>query len=333
MKQAELGRSGINASVVAFGAWAIGGWKWGGTDAQQSVDALQAAMDAGINLIDTAAVYGFGLSEELVGEAIKHKPRDEIVVISKCGLRWDIETQTLHAESEGKRIFRTHAAESIVWELEQSLQRLRVDHIDAYLTHWPDPIVPVEDLAATMESLVTAGKIRTWGMCNSNPTDIAIALNSDSFSINQEKYSMIDRQQDAQNLPACVKNNLAFLAYSPMAKGLLTGRINKQREYSTGDQRIEDPRFTAEALDALQELLQPVQKIAAARQMQTHHLVLAWTLQQAGVSHVLAGARTAVQARSNAAAGSVELRDNELAAIDDALSAWPGFLFETYAGI
>ena len=329
MKQAELGRSGIQASVVAFGAWAIGGWKWGGTDAKQSVDALQSAMDAGINLIDTAAVYGFGLSEQLVGEAIKHTPRDEIVLISKCGLRWDIESPTLHAESDGKRIFRSLAAESIEWELEQSLQRLGVDHIDAYLTHWPDPLVPVEDLVATMESLVTAGKIRTWGMCNSNPADIAIALKSDSFSTNQEKYSMLDRQQDALNLPSCVKHNLAFLAYSPMAKGLLTGRINKQREYSAGDQRIEDPRFTLEALDTLQELLQPVQKIAAARQMQTHHLVLAWTLEQAGVSHVLAGARTAVQAKSNSAAGSVELRDHELAAIGDALNAWPGFAFES----
>ncbi|MEE9335126.1 MAG: aldo/keto reductase [Granulosicoccaceae bacterium] len=328
MKQAELGRSGINASVVAFGAWAIGGWKWGGTDAKQSVAALQAGMDAGINLIDGAAVYGFGLSEELVGEAIKHKPRDEVVIISKCGLRWDIESTTLHAESEGKRIFRTHAAESIVWEVEQSLQRLGTDYIDAYLTHWPDPLVPVEDLAATMESLVAAGKIRTWGMCNSSPEDIAVALKSDSFSIDQEKYSMLDRQQDIQNLPACVQNRLAFLAYSPMAKGLLTGRINKQREYSSGDQRIENPRFTSEALDALQVLLQPVQKIAAARQMQTHHLVLAWTLQQAGVSHVLVGARTAVQARSNAAAGSLELRDYELLAINDALSVWPGFSFE-----
>lgn len=328
MKQAELGRSGINASVVAFGAWAIGGWKWGGTDAKQSVNALQAAMDAGINLIDTAAVYGFGLSEELVGEAVKNKPRDEVVIVSKCGLRWDIETPTLHAESEGKRIFRTHAADSIALEVEQSLKRLGTDYIDVYLTHWPDPVVPVEELAATMESLVAAGKIRTWGMCNSNPDDIAIALKSDSFSTNQERYSMLDRQQDDQNLPACVKHNLAFLAYSPMAKGLLTGRINKQREYSAGDQRIEDPRFTEAALDALQLLLQPVQKIAAARQMQTHHLVLAWTLQQAGVSHVLAGARTAVQAKSNAAAGSIELRDNELSAISDALGQWPGFAFE-----
>ncbi len=328
MKHNELGSSGIAASVVAFGAWAIGGWKWGGTDAKQSVDALQAGMDAGINLIDTAAVYGFGLSEELVGEAIKNKPRDEVVIVSKCGLRWDIETPTLHAESEGKRIFRTHAADSIKYEIEQSLKRLGTDYIDAYLTHWPDPKVPVEELVVTMESLVAAGKIRTWGMCNSNPDDIAIALKSDSFSINQEKYSMLDRQQDVQNLPLCTKNNLAFLAYSPMAKGLLTGRIDKNREYAEGDQRIGDPRFSPAALEALESIMKPVKDIATARRMQTHLIVLAWTLQQRGVSHVLAGSRSVVQAKSNAAAGSVELSEDELAAINEALSGWSGFEFE-----
>jgi len=308
-----------------FGAWAIGGWKWGGTDAKQSIDALRAGIDAGINFIDTAAVYGFGLSEELVGEGLKHCARDKLVIVSKCGLRWDIETPTLHAESEGKRIFRTHAADSIKWEVENSLQRLGTDYIDVYLTHWPDPFVPVEDLVVTIEALVDAGKIRTWGMCNSNPNDIAIAQKSESFSVVQEKYSMLDREQEQQNLPVCSNNNLAFLAYSPMAKGLLTGRVNKSRTFSPGDQRIDDPRFSAQALDALQDLLTPLQTIADAKGVQLHSLVLAWTLQQRGVSHVLVGARSVEQASSNAEAGAIELNAQELSAIDDVVSSWIGF--------
>ena len=328
MKHNELGRSGIKASAIAFGAWAIGGWKWGGTDAKQSINAIAAAMDAGINLIDTAAVYGFGLSEQLVAEGIKGQARDKTIVITKCGLRWDIESPTLHAESDGKRIFRTHADDSIKWEVEQSLQRLDTDYIDLYLTHWPDPQVPVEQLAATMESLVDSGKIRAWGMCNSNPADIAIAMQSSSFSADQEKYSMLDREQDGLNLPVCADNNLAFLAYSPMAKGLLTGRIDKQRTFGDGDMRRDEPRFSAESLDALDVLLAPINAIATQRKVQTHQLVLAWTLQQQGVSHVLAGARSIEQASSNAIAGSIHLSDAELSSIDSALKAWPGFACE-----
>ncbi len=328
MKHIELGRSGIKASSIAFGAWAIGGWKWGGTDAKQSINAISAAIDAGINLIDTAAVYGFGLSEQLVAEGIKGQARDKTVIVTKCGLRWDIETPTLHAESDGKRICRTHADESIQWEIDQSLQRLGTDYIDLYLTHWPDPQVPVEQLAATMETLVDSGKIRAWGMCNSNPADLAIAMQSDSFCADQEKYSMLDREQDTLNLPICADNNLAFLAYSPMAKGLLTGRIDKQRTFSDGDMRRDDPRFSAESLDALHGLLKPIENIASEHNVQTHQLVLAWTLQQPGVSHVLAGARSAEQAISNAVGGTLELTDAELASIDAALGGWTGFAAE-----
>jgi len=124
MLHRPLGKSGISSSVVAFGAWAIGGWKWGGTDAKASVAAIRASLDAGVNLIDTAAVYGFGLSEQLVGEAIKDRQRDKIIVATKCGLRWDIETPTLHAATDGRHIYRTLSDASIRWELDQSLARL-----------------------------------------------------------------------------------------------------------------------------------------------------------------------------------------------------------------
>ena len=153
MNSRELGKGGIQASSVAFGAWAIGGWKWGGADAEASVKAVQASLDAGVNLIDTAAVYGFGLSEEIVGKAIAGRTRADIVIATKCGLRWDRESATLHAESEGKRIFRTLDAQSIRWELEQSLTRLKTDYIDLYQTHWPDPATDLAEVVGTLDNL------------------------------------------------------------------------------------------------------------------------------------------------------------------------------------
>jgi len=179
-----------------------------------------------------------------------------------------------------------------------------------------------------MEALVSRGKIRSWGMCNTNPADIQTAMQSASFSTDQELYSMLDRAQDQHNLPVCASNNLGFLAYSPMAKGLLTGDIDKARTYSAGDQRIDNPRFSAEAIDALQVVLQPLRKLAQQKQIEVHQLVLAWTLQQTGVSHVLAGSRSTEQAISNAAAGSVQLNADELASIDAALGEWSGYHFE-----
>lgn len=313
------------ASVVAFGAWAIGGWKWGGNDADASIQAVQASLDAGVNFIDTAAVYGFGLSEELVGKAIHGRNREQIVLATKCGLRWDIETSTLHAESEGKRIFRTLAEDSIRWELAQSLSRLGTDYIDLYQTHWPDPSVEMESVVHTMEALKKEGLIRAWGLCNESPERLAEAATSSTVSCDQERYSLLDREQDDSNLPVCREHDLGFLCYSPMAQGLLTGKIDAKRQFGEGDLRNDNPRFAVPVLDAIQAVLAPVKSLARDRGVTTEQLVLAWTLSQPGVSHVLAGARDAEQARSNAAVGSLALNAEELDLVQHAADAWPGF--------
>lgn len=325
MNKKLLGKHGMQASVVAFGAWAIGGWKWGGTDTQASIAAVQASLDAGVDFIDTAAVYGFGLSEEIVGKAIQGRAREDIIVATKCGLRWDMETPTLHAESEGRRICRTLEPTSIRWELEQSLQRLGTDYIDLYQTHWPDPETDIESVVESFEALKKEGLIRAWGLCNESTERLRKAAQLGGLATDQEKYSMLDREQDSANLPVCQSHDLGFLCYSPIAQGLLTGNIDANRQFAAGDFRIGNPRFAPPVLNAIQALLAPIKTLACDKAVSVEQLVLAWTLKQAGVSHVLVGTRNVEQAKSNAMAGCIELNGEELAILTQAAAAWAGF--------
>jgi len=325
MKKRTLGKHGMDASVVAFGAWAIGGWKWGGADATNSIAAVQASLDAGVDFIDTAAVYGFGLSEEIVGKAIQGRAREEIILATKCGLRWDIESPTLHAESDGKRIFRTLEPNSIRWELEQSLARLGTDYIDLYQTHWPDPNTDLASVVDTFEGLQTEGLIRSWGLCNELPERVAEGARLGSMATDQERYSLLDREQDGANLPVCQELDLGFLCYSPIAQGLLTGKMDSKRQFGEGDMRSGNPRFAPAVLEALQAVLAPVKSLARDRGVTTEQLVLAWTLLQPGVSHVLVGTRDVKQAKANASVGMLELSEDELGLIQHAADAWPGF--------
>jgi len=326
MHYRKIGTSGIDASVVAFGAWAIGGWKWGGTDANAAIEAIDAAIAEGINFIDTAAVYGFGLSEELVGKAIQKHQRDKLVIATKCGLRWDKESAHLHAETDGKRIFRTLNSDSIVFELDESLRRLQTDYVDLYQTHWPDPHSAPEDVIQTLIDLKTAGKIRAIGFCNASVSDLEAGLATGQLDVDQERYSLLDRERDIDNLPICEKNNLSFLAYSPMAQGLLTDKLGASRVYNKGDLRLGNPRFSEKNIGAIAEVLAPVSALAAERALSVEHVVLAWTLQQPGLSHVLVGARNAEQAQHNAQVGSVELSDSEMQVVSQAAANWNGFV-------
>ena len=272
MKLRMLGAHGMSASVVAFGAWAIGGWKWGGTDAKASVLAVKASLDAGVTLIDTAAVYGFGLSEEIVGEAIKGRPRKDIILATKCGLRWDIETPTLHARSGEHTIYRTLDAESVRFEVQQSLKRMGTDYIDLYQTHWPDPQTDIAELVDTMQALKSEGVIRAWGLCNETPESLEAAAQIGDLATDQERFSMLDTQQCKANLPVCEKLDLGFLCYSPIAQGLLTGKLDGSRQFSEGDLRIGNPRFAPKVLEAIQTVLAPVKSLARDRGVSTEQL-------------------------------------------------------------
>ena len=324
MKTHTLGASGIEASVVAFGAWAIGGWKWGGTDATAAVEALHAALDAGVTLIDTAPVYGFGLSEELVGEALKSRRREDVVIATKCGLVWGVEdgpALTLHGSaSPDKPIFRTNARASIRAEVDASLARLGTDYIDLYFTHWQDPQVSGAEVMETFEELKREGKIRAAGACNASLADLASYASVAPLDADQEKYSALDRAQEATNLPYAAESGMAYLAYSPMAQGLLTGKITPERVFPDGDIRHDNPRYSLANRRAVAGFLDGIAGIAADHKARVEHVMLAWTLARPGMTHVLVGARNADQARSNAMAGRLELSGAEIADIDAALA-------------
>jgi aryl-alcohol dehydrogenase-like predicted oxidoreductase len=328
MKKRPLGGSGIDASVVAFGAWALGGWRWGGSDDKTSIDALRAGIDAGITLIDTAPAYGFGHGEEVVGKAIEGR-RDKVVIATKCGLSWNTTKGTLFFVSDEKgkneagqyRIHKCLDPDLVRADLESSLQRLRTDHVDLYLTHWQDPTVPIEDTMALLLDLKKQGKIRAIGACNAKVEDLERYRSKGTIDADQERYSMFDRDLEKAQLPWCRKNNVAVLAYSPLHHGLLTGKIPETRDFPEGDLRRGHPSFTPENLRRTGAFLDRIKPIADRRGLTIGQLVIAWTVAQPGVTHALVGARTPQQAVENAKAGSVELTADELGEMASALSS------------
>lgn len=319
MKHRPLGQSGIDASVVAFGAWAIGGWMWGGSDETDAVNAIRTAIEKGINLIDTAPIYGFGRSEEIVGKAIADR-RDKVVLATKVGLIWHKEKGELafasdekHPGAEGKfKIYRCLDPEEIRYEVEQSLKRLKTDYIDLLQTHWQESTTPIADTMNELMNLKKEGKIRAIGCSNATPEQMDEYRAAGQLDSDQEKYSMLDRGHETQNLPYVAENNMAFLAYSPLAQGLLTGKVGPDREFAEGDQRRNKDRFSVENRRRVNAMLDKFRPIAEAHNASLTQLTIAWTVSQPGCTHALVGARNPEQATENAGGGDIELSADEL---------------------
>ncbi|MDR3211921.1 MAG: aldo/keto reductase [Planctomycetota bacterium] len=319
MQQRELGSSGIMASVIGFGAWAIGGWMWGGSDDQAAVEAIHTAIDNGINLIDTAPIYGFGHSEEVVGKALKGGWRNKAVLASKCGLVWEGNRgEHFFDSSDGiveendnpqakRHVYRYLGAQSIRQEVENSLRRLGTDHIDVMQTHWQDPTTPIEKSMEELLRLKEEGKIRAIGCSNATPANMDSYRSLGPLDVDQEKYSLLDREREADNLPYCQQHRVAFFAYSPLAQGLLTGKIGPERKFSPTDQRANDPRFSLDNRQKVAAFLRELTPVREKHGITTGQLVAAWTVAQPGLSHALLGARTQEQVVENAAAGAVQL--------------------------
>jgi aryl-alcohol dehydrogenase-like predicted oxidoreductase len=310
MQYRPLGQSGISASVIAQGTWALGGMMWGGTDEKRSIASLHASIDAGVNLIDTAPAYGFGISEEFIGKAIAGR-RDKVVLATKAGLRWDDTKGMKFKERDGVTLYRYLGPESIREELERSLKRLKVETIDLYQTHWQDPTTPIAASMGTLLDLKKEGKIRAIGVSNCTVEQLKEYQAAGPVDCVQERYSMLDREMEQEYLPYCLANNIAVLAYSPMAMGLLTGKMGPERLFPADDLRHDHPRFTKENRTRIQNALQRLEPIARKYGLTTGGLVVAWTLAQPGLTHVLAGARDGAQAKENARA-AVELSAEDL---------------------
>ncbi len=316
----EIGRSGVKASAVGLGTWAIGGWMWGGTDEAESIAAIQASLDAGVTLIDTAPAYGLGRSEEIVGKALAGR-RDQAVIATKCGLVWHTQKGRHFFDQDGKPVHRYLGRDAIVHEVEQSLRRLGTDHIDLYITHWQDATTPIEETVRALEELKAAGKIRAIGASNVDRSELQRYIETGSLDAIQERFSMIDREIEADLLPLTVASGVSTLSYSSLALGLLSGAVGPDRIFSGDDQRKDNPRFSVGSRQKAKDFSDAIRPVAARHDASIAQVVIAWTLAQPGITFALCGARNPAQALDNARAGTLQLSVDDLKAIDAALSA------------
>ncbi|WP_042777218.1 aldo/keto reductase [Sinorhizobium fredii] len=316
----EIGRSGVKASAVGLGTWAIGGWMWGGTDEAESMAAIHASLDAGVTLVDTAPAYGLGRSEEIVGKAIAGR-RSKAVIATKCGLVWHTQKGNHFFDQDGRPVHRYLGRDSIIHEVEQSLRRLGTDYIDLYITHWQDATTPIEETIAALEDLKRTGKIRAIGASNVNRSELKQYIETGSLDAIQERFSMIDRGIEADLLPVTVANRVSTLSYSSLALGLLSGAIGPERVFSGDDQRKDNPRFSVANRRKARDFAETIRSVAERHGASIAQTVIAWTLKQPGVTFALCGARNPAQAIDNAQAGTLRLSGEDLAAIDAAVAA------------
>jgi aryl-alcohol dehydrogenase-like predicted oxidoreductase len=313
----EIGTSGIEASAVGLGTWAIGGWMWGGTDEAVSIDAIRASIDAGVTLIDTAPAYGLGRSEEIVGKAIAGR-RDEVVLATKCGLVWHTDRGRHFFDQNQRPVHRYLGPESIRHEIDQSLRRLGTDRIDLYITHWQDPTTPLAETMAALDELKRAGKIRAIGASNASVADVEAYVAAGRLDAIQEQFSMVHRDIEAELVPLCARHGVSILSYSSLSLGLLTGKIGPKRVFEGDDLRIGDPRFSAANREKAVAFADEIGPVAEAQGATVAELVIAWTVRQPGITLALCGARNPDQARENARAGALELGAADLDRIDAA---------------
>ena len=314
-----IGKSGINASAVGLGTWAIGGWMWGGTDERQSIAAIQASIDAGISLMDTAPAYGMGLAETIVGKAIAGK-RDKVVLVSKCGLVWHVNEGAYFFHQDGKPVHRYLGAVSIRYEVEESLKRLGTDYIDHYVTHWQDATTPIAETVGTLVRLKEEGKIRSIGASNVSQADMEAYIATGTLDAIQEEYSMVKRDIETTLLPVCRENAVSVLSYSSLALGLLSGKVGPERVFAEDDQRHGNPRFSQANREKIARLIGVLKPVAAAHCASVAQVVIAWTIAQPGITFSLCGARDPAQAVENAAAARLRLTESELALISTGIA-------------
>lgn len=233
MESIEIGNSGLTASRIGLGTWAIGGWMWGGrTDSRSSIATIRSAIERGITLIDTAPVYGFGVSEKIVGVALEGGFRERAIVATKVGLEW-----------QNGKVRRNSSPARIRYEIEQSLRRLRTDHIDLYQIHWPDPGVPIHETAETMAQLLREGKIRAIGVSNFSSAQMDEFRQAAPIHAVQPPYNLFEREAEKDVLPYAKRHDLTVLCYGALCRGLLSGKMGQSTRFKGDDLRLHDPKF------------------------------------------------------------------------------------------
>jgi aryl-alcohol dehydrogenase-like predicted oxidoreductase len=281
MEFTKIPGTGLTISRIGLGTWAIGGWMWGGSDEAESIATIHAAIDHGINLVDTAPVYGFGRSEEIVGKALSSIDRSRVVIATKAGLDW----------SDGQP-FRHASRQRIFVEVEASLKRLGTDYIDIYQLHWPDPFTPIEECAEAMLALLQQGKIRAIGVSNFMGLQMQEFRRATRIHTAQPPYNLFERESEEGVLPYCFWHGIATLVYGPLCRGLLSGRMRPETVFSGDDQRKIDPKFKQPRYGQYLRAVAALDRFAHENYgKRVIHLALRWVLDQPGVSAALWGAR------------------------------------------
>lgn len=311
MKTRKLGWTDLNLSNIGLGTWAIGGsgWKfsWGSQDDRESISAIHRALDLGINWIDTAAIYGLGHSEEIVGKAIRGL-RDKPIIATKCGRFGDRKGD----------LFGRLKKESIRSEVEASLKRLNIKVIDLYQIHWPQPEEDIEEAWTTLGDLIKEGKIRYAGVSNFNIKQLKRVQPIHLVASFQPPYSMLERGIEGKILQYCSANNIGVIVYSPMQKGLLTGKFTGERAHKLpeDDHRRRDPRFQEPELSANLKLVEDLRPIAEKSGRTVAQLAIAWVLRHPEVTAAIVGARRPSQIEETVVAGDWVLSKEDVTAIE-----------------
>lgn len=324
METKRLGNSDVHVSVLAFGAWAIGGWQWGGSDTNEAIRAIETAVGNGMTSIDTAPIYGFGRSEEIVGKAIKGK-RHNVQILTKCGLIWNEKKGEYFFPSKDNSgnsidIYKYASKESVIAECDKSLRRLGTDYIDLYQLHWPDATTSVSETMEAFRVLLKQGKILAGGVSNYSAELMTEAAKTFPIATNQVAYSMVNRGIEKEVVPHCSGNKIGILAYSPLQRGLLAGKIKPGHSFNEGDTRPGTIYYREPNLSRILTFIDELTMIAEDRKVTLSQLVLNWTILQPGITCALSGARNGNQVLDNINAASFRLSDDELKRINTLLS-------------
>jgi aryl-alcohol dehydrogenase-like predicted oxidoreductase len=280
MDRTNIPGTSLGVSPVGIGTWAIGGWMWGGTDEAESIATIQAAFEHGINLVDTAPVYGFGRSEEIVGRAVAESGlRSNVIIATKVGLQW-----------EGGRVSRNASRARIMREVEDSLRRLQTDYIDIYQVHWPDPLIAIEETADAMHMLLAQGKIRAIGVSNFSVGQMDRFRRNAPLHVLQPPYNLFERGIEADLLPYCQSNGIAMLGYGALCRGLLSGRMQANTSFDGDDLRRTDPKFLQPRFAQYLAAVARLDRLAQRFGKRVIHLAVRWMLDQ-GITTALWGAR------------------------------------------
>jgi len=281
MEFATVPGASVRISRVGLGTWAIGGWMWGGTNDAESIATIRAAVERGVNLIDTAPAYGFGRSEEIVGRAIaESRLRSRVVIATKVGLEW----------KDGK-VFRNASRGRILREVANSLRRLRTDYIDIYQVHWPDPLMPIEETAEAMQNLFEQGKIGAIGVSNFSVAQIERFRRVAQLHIVQPPYNLFEREIENDLLPYCRQSDLAMLTYGALCRGLLSGKLHPDAHFDGDDLRLSDPKFRTPRYTQYLTAVRRLDQFARDRYgKRVIHLAVRWLLDR-GATTALWGAR------------------------------------------